>query len=197
VNCLPVGAPPPAAGTPPPASGDKPWYDGAGAEDVGYFQNRGWDKVDAKTAAINAAKAHREAEKLIGAPAAELVRLPKDPNDAAGWAAVRSRLGVPADEKGYNFADVKHADGSALTEAEAAAWAKRSHSAGLRPADAVAMVADAIKAGDEPARAALSRSRASSRWRKRSWRKAGAPTSRRTCSSRSARPPLSASRRKQ
>jgi hypothetical protein len=26
------------------------------AEDMGYFQNRGWDKVDAKTAAINAAQ---------------------------------------------------------------------------------------------------------------------------------------------
>jgi hypothetical protein len=36
---------------------------------LGYLQNRGWDKVDAKTAAINAGKAHREAEKLIGAPA--------------------------------------------------------------------------------------------------------------------------------
>jgi hypothetical protein len=49
-------------------------------------------------------KAHREAEKLIGAPASEMIRIPKDPNDAEGWRQVRSRLGVPADEKGYDFA---------------------------------------------------------------------------------------------
>jgi len=67
------------------AAGAKPWYEGAAAEDVGYFQNRGWDKVDAKTAAFNAAKAHREAEKLIGAPADKMIRLPNDPNDAEAW----------------------------------------------------------------------------------------------------------------
>ena len=97
-----IDEPAPAAGVPAPAAGgEKPWHDGLPAEDVGYFQNRGWDKTDAKTAAVAAAKAHREAEKLIGAPADKIVRLPNDPNDAEAWRQVRLRLGMPQDEKGY------------------------------------------------------------------------------------------------
>lgn len=92
------------------------WYDGADADTLGYLQNRGWDKVDAKTAAFNAAKAHREAERLIGAPADKIVRLPKDANDIAAITDLRSKLGVPADEKGYDYSTVKFEDGTALDE---------------------------------------------------------------------------------
>src|SRR5258708_6406048 len=116
-TCIDEPAPP--AGTPPagtPPASDKPWHDGLAAEDVGYFQNRGWDKVDAKTAAINAAKAHREAEKLIGAPADKIIRLPNDPNDAEAWRQVRLRLGAPKDAKEYDFSTVKFADGTDLDE---------------------------------------------------------------------------------
>ena len=95
------------------SAGNSPWYEGADAETIGYFQNRGLDKGDAKTAAFSASKAHREAEKLIGAPANEIVRLPKDKNDPA-WRSVHQRLGVPADAKEYVFSDIKLADGSPL-----------------------------------------------------------------------------------
>lgn len=150
------GDPPPAGGgDAAAAAGAKPWYDGADAETVGYLQNRGLDKLPPNEAALKAAGFHREAERLIGAPANEIVRLPKDPNDAAAWAAVRTRLGAPADEKGYNFADIKHADGSALTADEVTAWSKRALTLGLRPSDAVTLVADTIKAGDEAASSGL------------------------------------------
>lgn len=145
---LPAGGTPPA-GTP-PAGGDKPWFDGASTEDVGYFQNRGWDKVDAKTAALNAAKAHREAEKLIGAPADKIVRLPNDPNDVEAWRQVRLKLGMPQDEKGYTdpLKVVKHADGSELTPAEVASWSKKAFSLGLKPADALILVSESVKEAD-------------------------------------------------
>ena len=141
------GAPAPEGGTP-PAGGEKPWFDGAPAEDVGYFQNRGWDKVDAKTAAFNAAKAHREAEKLIGAPADKIIRLPNDPADAEAMRQVRLKLGMPTDEKGYDLSVVKHADGSALSETEAATWAKRAYTLGLNKTDALALVNDSVKEQD-------------------------------------------------
>ena len=94
-------------------TGSSPWYEGADAETVGYLENRGWNKLTAKEAALNASKAHREAEKLIGAPADQIIRLPKDPNDAA-WRGVHSRLGVPADAKEYDFSELKLANGDAL-----------------------------------------------------------------------------------
>ena len=110
--------------TNPPAN--TPWFEGldpttagfagdnAAAEFRGYLANRGWDKSDVKTAALGAIKAHLAAEKHIGAPADQLIRLPKDANDAAGLANMRARLGVPADEKGYDFSAVKFKDGKGL-----------------------------------------------------------------------------------
>lgn len=109
-------APPATSPATPPTPPSTNWFDGADADTLGYLQNRGWDKLDAKTAAFNAAKAHREAEKLIGVPADKIVRLPKDANDAEGWSKLRTQLGVPADAKGYDFSAVKFADGTALDD---------------------------------------------------------------------------------
>lgn len=131
-----------------PVEGAKPWFEGAAAEDIGYFQNRGWDKVDAKTAALNAAKAHREAEKLIGAPADKVVRLPNDPADSEGWRQVQLKLGMPKDAAGYDLSVVKHADGSALTAEETAAFQKKAYDLGLRPTDALRFISETVKDGD-------------------------------------------------
>lgn len=143
----------PAGGGGAPAGGDggaKPWYDGAAAEDVGYFQNRGWDKVDAKTAAFNAAKAHREAEKLIGAPADKIIRLPNDPNDAEAWRGVRLKLGMPQDAKGYadSLKVVKHANGTDLSADEVTTLSERAFKLGLSKSDALTYVSETIKERD-------------------------------------------------
>jgi hypothetical protein len=94
----------PAAGAPPAAES---WFKDIAGEDLGYIQNRGLDKLSAKDAILATAKAHREAERLIGAPANEVLRMPKDAADAEGWTRVRDRLGVPADAKDYDFSTVK------------------------------------------------------------------------------------------
>lgn len=86
------------------------WYDGADAETVGYLTSRGLDK-DAKAAAFAAIKSHREAEKMLGVPQSELVRLPKLPNDPA-WDSVYQRLGAPKEAAEYKFDGVKKADGN-------------------------------------------------------------------------------------
>src|ERR1700719_2808576 len=72
-----------------------------------YIKNRGYDKVDAGTAAIKAMAAHREAEKLIGVPANELLRMPKDTADAEGWTRFNDRIGVPKEAKEYDVSTVK------------------------------------------------------------------------------------------
>lgn len=96
----------------------KPWYDGvADSETVGHWQNRGWDKKTAAEVAVEATRAHREAEKLIGAPANEMIRLPKDPKDEAGWKNVWERLGAPKTAADYKFDNVKDAAGNPLPQA--------------------------------------------------------------------------------
>ncbi len=104
----------PVAPVPPPSA---PWYEGkADAETIGWLQNKGWDK-DPVVAAIEASKARREAEKFLGVPAEQLLRLPKDATDEAGWQNVRQRLGAPKEAKEYDFTGVKFADGSELDQA--------------------------------------------------------------------------------
>lgn len=106
-----MDTPPPAPAIP-PAPPTPPWYDGVViGEDLGHFQNRGYDKMTPAAAALAASKAHREAEKLIGAPANELLRMPKDAGDTDGWARVRNRFNVPNEAKDYDFSTVKRADG--------------------------------------------------------------------------------------
>jgi hypothetical protein len=98
---------------PPPAA----WYEGkADAETVGYLQNKGWATATPVDVALNAIKAHREAEKFIGAPANELARIPKADSDEATVKAFWEKLGAPANGKeGYDFSAIKNADGTPVT----------------------------------------------------------------------------------
>lgn len=91
-----------------------PWYTGADADLIGHIQNRGLHEKTPAEAALEFAKAHREAEKHIGVPADQLLRMPKDANDADGWGKVYDRLGVPKEAKDYDFAGVKTAAGTEL-----------------------------------------------------------------------------------
>lgn len=94
----------------PPAA----WYGTPDSETLGYLQNRGWDKLPADKAALEAIKAHREAEKLIGAPQDQLLRFPKDAADLEGWNKVHARLGVPEKSTEYDLSAVKFADGRTI-----------------------------------------------------------------------------------
>jgi hypothetical protein len=95
----------------------KPWYDGKlDADLLGHVQNAGWKVDDPATLAAEAVKAHREARKFIGVPESQLLRLPTDAKDEAGWNSVWQRLGVPKDPKEYDFSAVKRADGSAIDD---------------------------------------------------------------------------------
>lgn len=111
----PVFAADGAAGDPPivPATPTTPWYQGKVDErTIGHWQNRYPGKLDDPVAiAIEATKSHIAAETLIGVPANQIVRLPTDEADEAGWKNVWARLGVPATAAEY---DLKNADGTPL-----------------------------------------------------------------------------------
>jgi hypothetical protein len=73
------------------------------AETLGALQTKGWDRLDPAAAVEQAVKAHRAAEKMLGAPADHLVRLPTRPDDEAGWRNVWQRLGAPEKAEDYTF----------------------------------------------------------------------------------------------
>lgn len=98
------------------AGGTDSWYTGADAETTGFMQNRGWDKLDAKGAALAAIKSYREASAHLGAPPDQLMRMPKDSNDTEAWTKLYSRLGVPDKPEAYNFDGVKFGDGSTVDQ---------------------------------------------------------------------------------
>lgn len=132
-SMLPVfEAPADGGGTPPAAAPPAPWHAG-NAELTGYLQNRGWHEKPANEVAALAITAHREAEKFIGAPADKMIRLPTNMADTAAMADVFKRLGMPAEPKDYDFANVKLAgdksldaklDGALRTAAHAAQMPK-------------------------------------------------------------------------
>lgn len=134
----------------------KPWYDGkADAELVGHMQNNGWDK-DPVEAAIAAAKSHREAQKKLGIPPDQILRMPKADTPEADLKAFWGKLGAPADPKEYDFAGIKYADGTDIepefADALRATFAKR-----LVPKDtAIEIAKDLAKFadGDEQQQAA-------------------------------------------
>lgn len=96
-----------------------PWYGAPDAETLGYMQARGYDKMTPDKAFFEAAKAHREAEHLVGVPKDQLLRLPAK-DDVKGWNDVWGRLGRPETKDKYDFSIFKKEDGTPLLEKEAA-----------------------------------------------------------------------------
>lgn len=106
---------PAVAPAPPPVAA---WYEGKAApEMLGFWQNKGYNAADPHVVAIEATKAAMELQRHYGVPADQLLKLPKDANDEAGWKIVRGRLGVPAEAKDYDLSSIKAADGKDLDPA--------------------------------------------------------------------------------
>lgn len=94
--------------------GANPWHHGIDAGIMGHWQNKGYDLSDPGKVAVEATKAAMHAQSLLGVPKEQIVRLPADANDEAGWRGVYSRLGVPADAKEYDLAGIKFANGDEI-----------------------------------------------------------------------------------
>lgn len=131
-------APTPPAGT--------PWY-GTDAETGGWLKNKGWAELPVDQAAVQLVRAHREAERFIGAPPAEIVRLAK-PEDEVGTNSMWTKLGRPETAEKYDFAGVKHSDGSDLKPDEATALKNLAFSNNLTQSQAVGLVSSRVKEVD-------------------------------------------------
>lgn len=129
-------------GTPDPAAGS-PWHTGkVDAETLGLWQNKGWDISDPAKTAVEVTKAYREAERFIGVPPSELIRMPKSGDEAAAK-AMWQRLGAPPDAAGYDFAGVKFADGTDV-DADFATHMRNTFAALNVPKDAAVAIAQNV-----------------------------------------------------
>ena len=121
------------------------WYDGkATPEEVGLLQNKGWTHTDPAAIAVAATKAYREAEKFVGIPHDELLRLPKNPV-APEWAGVWERLGVPKEATGYDLSALKFSDGEALEPAAIQAIQAAALKAHVRASDIGEFASEFVK----------------------------------------------------
>lgn len=133
---------------------------GITAEDIGHITTKGWDKLTPGEAALNAVRAHREAEKFVGAPTAELLRIPKD-GITPTWDG-HERLGAPKDKAGYDFTSVekKGADGAVSnakfvdTMREIASTLRLPSASATRIAQEIAKYEDGINTAADTERAA-------------------------------------------
>ncbi len=82
-------------------------------------------------------------------PADQLLRLPATTADEAGWKAVHSRLGVPAEAKDYDLSSVKFADGTELEQAFADSIRGALHAAKVSKDAAPAIVKAVVKYLDD------------------------------------------------
>lgn len=117
----PVAPPPAAAPAAPPPSDVPEWLKGASEDIVGVAKMKGWKSP------VDAVQAYQNAQKLIGVPENELLRLPNEKTDKAGLDAFYNKLGRPTDPSGY---EIPLPQGQ--TESKTAEWAKgKFHELGL------------------------------------------------------------------
>ena len=87
------------------------WHEGLDPALIEHATAKGWIKegVDATAVARSAVQAHLAAQKLIGVPAEQIVRLPKSPDDPAYAEAYKrvAEFGAPKDASGYSFNGVE------------------------------------------------------------------------------------------
>jgi hypothetical protein len=106
--------------TPESPAANAPWFDGFDEDLKGYVQNKGWKDPAAVV------DSYRNAEKLLGVPADQVVKLPKADAPPEAWNEVWAKLGRPEDPSGYGLKPAEGADPS-FTE-----WASKTfHELGM------------------------------------------------------------------
>lgn len=72
------------------------WTDGLNENSQGFVQNKGWESAEQML------ESYQHLEKTVGAPADQVLRLPKE-GDAEGWSDVYNRMGRPESPEGYKL----------------------------------------------------------------------------------------------
>jgi hypothetical protein len=126
------------------AGAAKAWHDGTAPETLGFWQNKGLDVTNPRALAEKLTEQYRAAERFIGVPPDQVLRIAKADAKPEEIAAMWQRLGAPSDPKDYDFSGVKFA-GNDLEPAFADAM-RQGLAAAFVPKDkASAIVASVVK----------------------------------------------------
>lgn len=91
------------AATPEATPAAAPWHQGIEADVLGSWQNKGLDISDPAKLSVELTKHWKAAERHVGAPADQILRLPANQNDSAAWKQIWERLGAPREAKDYEI----------------------------------------------------------------------------------------------
>lgn len=97
------------------------WTDGLNENSQGFVQNKGWDSAEQML------DSYQHLEKTVGAPADQVVHLPKE-GDAEGWSDVYNRMGRPESPEAYKLENAPATEGGIDFQPRLREWA---HEAGL------------------------------------------------------------------
>ena len=93
--------------TPTPTPTPAPWHEGVEAETLGFWQNKGLPIDDPKAFGTKLTELYRSAEKFIGVPPDQVVKIPKADAAPEDIRAYYERLGAPKEAKDYDVSAVK------------------------------------------------------------------------------------------
>lgn len=96
-----------------------PWFNDYEPEQKAFITARGLDRMDAAAALAAAIKGHQNAEKMLGGPADQVLRMPKDASDPLYQQAYDRivGMGAPKTPEEYKIDGVQFRDGRPLDEA--------------------------------------------------------------------------------
>lgn len=141
----PAPAPSPApAPAPSPAPG--PWYgDKIDEPTRGFWQNKGIDPNDPVAVATKLTEFYRQAERFVGAPPEEMLRIPKPNAAESDIRAYWNRIGVPAEAKDYDLSPVKFSDGKEVDSGLVETFRTAAHQARVPKDQAAPLMAALVK----------------------------------------------------
>jgi hypothetical protein len=91
------------------ATASKPWHEGVAPEVLGFWQNKGLPLDSPKDFGLKLTELYKGAEKFIGVPPDQVIKIPKSDAPPEDIRAYYERLGAPKEAKDYDLSAVKDA----------------------------------------------------------------------------------------
>jgi hypothetical protein len=135
----------PSAEAPPAAAASAPWHANIDQSIKDFWVAKKYDLSDPARLADVVSRSYQGAERLLGVPADELLRLPKANADSTEVTTFWNRVGVPKEAKDYDFSQIKTAAGEAPDQALVDALRTSLHANRVPKDNAPAVLRDVVK----------------------------------------------------